>query len=141
MLLKNLSINEMFEQAKSLAQQLNKKSIILLEGDLGAGKTTFAGQIINAMSTKEMQVTSPTFNIISVYEFDNKEIWHFDLYRITNKMELFEIGIEEAFENAISIIEWPQIAMDLIPKEHIHIELKISQENQDLRDITINYKG
>ncbi len=89
-------------------------AIILLEGDLGAGKTTFARGLITEILKQDVEVTSPTFNIVSYYDNGINKIHHFDLYRIKSADELEEIGFYEAIDSSISIIEWHEIASDII---------------------------
>ena len=99
--------------AQELASQAKPEDVFCLEGELGAGKTTFAKHFIQHLCGKDLEVTSPTFGIVHCYN-SKAAIWHFDLYRLKDKNELYEIGIEDAFLNAISLIEWPDVAKDLI---------------------------
>lgn len=90
--------------------------VILLQGDLGAGKTTFAQMLIKAMTNTKEHITSPTFPIVQYYESHNEQfpnIWHYDLYRIKNDKEIWNIGIDDSLLNGISIIEWPENAPPL----------------------------
>src|SRR5688572_21718932 len=115
------------EETKSLARKLGAKAkrgdCYCLIGDLGAGKTEFARAFIQEICG-EVTVTSPTFNILQVYEA-KIPVYHFDLYRLKNENELAELGIEDALDNGITIIEWPEIANSLLPqsKREIHIEI------------------
>ncbi|MDR1488583.1 MAG: tRNA (adenosine(37)-N6)-threonylcarbamoyltransferase complex ATPase subunit type 1 TsaE [Holosporales bacterium] len=82
----------------------------LLYGDLGSGKTTFTQFFINRLLINKTDVvTSPTFNMVQIYETIKGGIWHADLYRVKNKTELEELGLIEAMHSNICIIEWPKI--------------------------------
>ena len=96
--------------------------IIALKGDLGAGKTTFARGFIRARGCTE-EVPSPTFTLVQVYELGAAAIWHFDLYRIKSPEEAWELGIEDAFSEGISLIEWPERLGPLLPPHRLEIEL------------------
>lgn len=99
--------------------------VVLLQGDLGAGKTTFAQMLIKAMTNTKEHITSPTFPIVQYYESHNEQfpdVWHYDLYRIKNAEEVWHIGIDDSLLNGISVIEWPQNAP---PLSYIEKELNI----------------
>ena len=93
--------------ASQLANLVQPRDIIALTGDLGLGKTTFARSFITALGGSG-EVTSPTFTLVQVYEFTSINIYHFDLYRIKEPEEIFELGIEDAFADGVSLIEWPE---------------------------------
>ena len=95
--------------------------IIALKGDLGAGKTTFARGFIRARGGEE-EVPSPTFTLVQVYELTLAAIWHFDLYRLKSPEEAWELGIEDAFNEGISLIEWPEQLGSLMPPRRLEIE-------------------
>jgi len=78
----------------------------LLEGAIGAGKSHLARAFIRARLGRMEEVPSPTFTLVQVYEAD-VEIWHADLYRLTHPDEVWELGLDEAFDNAITLVEWP----------------------------------
>lgn len=121
--------------AKLIAPKLNGGDILLLRGDLGAGKTTFTKALCEALGVKE-QVTSPTFTIVNEYEGKFK-INHFDMYRINSKMEALEFGFDEmiAQNNSVNIIEWPEVVIDILPSELIDIEIRRIDDNT--REINI----
>ena len=99
---------ELGEIAKQMATIAQRGDVLLLEGTLGVGKTSFARAFIRHIGCNpNLVVPSPTFNIVQVYEKINPNIYHFDLYRIENSLELDEIGLEEAIINGVSLIEWP----------------------------------
>ena len=95
--------------------------IIALKGDLGAGKTSFARAFIGARGGTE-EVPSPTFTLVQIYELGSAAIWHFDFYRIKSPEEAWELGIEDAFSEAISLIEWPERLGSLLPRRRLQIE-------------------
>jgi tRNA threonylcarbamoyl adenosine modification protein YjeE len=95
--------------------------IIALKGDLGAGKTSFARAFIRARGGVE-EVPSPTFTLLQIYELGSAVIWHFDLYRVKSPEEAWELGIEDAFSEGISLIEWPERLGPLLPRRRLEIE-------------------
>ena len=117
--------DEMAEISNMIISEIKTGDIITLRGNLGAGKTTLSKYIIHALTDSKNDVTSPTFNLVATYDSGKDEIWHFDLYRLENQNDAFELGIEDAFERAISIIEWPEIIEDILPHDKI-IDVKIS---------------
>lgn len=125
--------------AKDIAPRLSVGDILCLKGDLGAGKTTFAKMVINALEKSEIEVTSPTFNIVNIYNLSNAiALWHFDLYRLRNIIEVYQLGIEDAFNFGISIIEWPEIIENSLPKHTIFASIDFAAED-DMRLISIRF--
>ena len=121
--------------ARSLHECLASPATIALWGDLGAGKTTFARLLIHTFMGEKIEVPSPTFTLVQVYEAPQTEIWHCDLYRLDNPHECFELGLEDAFHHALCLIEWPQRLGTLLPRNRLDIAFKII--NDSLREITI----
>lgn len=93
--------------AQRIAPHLTTGDVLLLEGPIGAGKSAFARAVIRARLGRQEEVPSPTFTLVQTYEDQAGDIWHCDLYRLTHPDEAFELGLEEAFETAICLIEWP----------------------------------
>ena len=94
--------------ARDIAPRLAAGDTLLLEGDIGAGKTTFARALIRARTgDPRLDVPSPTFTLVQTYDADGVEVWHCDLYRLTDPQEVLELGLDDAFADAISLIEWP----------------------------------
>ncbi len=93
--------------AQQIAPRLKKGDTLLLEGPIGAGKSAFARALIRTRLDRMEDVPSPTFTLVQTYEHDAGDIWHCDLYRLTHPDEALELGLEEAFETAICLIEWP----------------------------------
>ena len=127
------TLEETNELAKQIAEELVIGNVITLTGTLGVGKTFFTSCLINHILLKynlpQQNILSPTFNIVKEYQIQDFSIFHFDLYRLKNKNELYELDIENCFENSISIIEWPEIAEDIIYNIKYHIDIKIIQNN------------
>jgi tRNA threonylcarbamoyladenosine biosynthesis protein TsaE len=94
--------------------------VVGLKGDFGAGKTTFARAFIGARGGTE-EVPSPTFTLVQIYELAPAAIWHFDLYRLRSPEEAWELGIEDAFSEGISLIEWPERLGPLLPSYRLEI--------------------
>ena len=100
--------------AKTYAKSLKNGDILLLDGDLGAGKTVFVKGLVQALSTKNIVAVSPTFTIVNEYD-TNPKIYHFDFYRIKSEDELVAIGIEEyLYGDGICVIEWPERAPNIV---------------------------
>ena len=117
------SLDDTKQMAKHVAKNIKAGDVIALYGDLGAGKTSFSRYLINILTKKDEEVLSPTFNLVFPYEADDFTIWHFDLYRLKDANEVEEIGLYEAFDYGVSIIEWPQIIEDQLPQNTIRIKI------------------
>lgn len=109
--------------ARALAPRAKRGDVIALFGGLGAGKTAFARAFVNALPGPEEEVPSPTFTLAQIYERDGVEVHHFDLYRLEDPEEAFELGIEDAFADAVSLIEWPERLGDYLPARTLTVEL------------------
>lgn len=122
--------------AEDFASSLKLGDVVLLNGDLGAGKTTFTQFAFKKLGVKQ-NVNSPTFAVLKSYEANGKTLHHFDAYRI-NTPEAIESGFDEILSNRKSIIfiEWSENIMKLLPKNSKTINIKIIDENQ--RKIEIN---
>ncbi len=107
---------------QSLAKQLVAGDIVTLTGDLGAGKTTLARGCIQAL-TGEDQVPSPTYTLVQTYDAQGMELWHCDLYRLESPEDAFELGLMDAFEDMTLLIEWPDRLGNLLPVDHLNIEI------------------
>lgn len=133
----NVNIITLENIALILASQVEKTSVVLLYGDLGTGKTTFAAHFIRALIGKRNeQVTSPTFNLVHVYDGPNCSIWHFDLYRLKKSQEIYELGLEDALTFGITLIEWPEIVEQILPPNAIRVYFSFG-DNDDLRNIEV----
>lgn len=110
--------------AADLAPTLKPGDILCLHGNLGMGKSVFARALIRAlMRDPAQEVPSPTFTLVQTYDSPTGEIWHFDLYRLKEPDEVYELGWEEALGSAISIIEWPERLGYLLPSDRVDIHL------------------
>ena len=103
--------------AREFAKTLHAPVVVALHGDLGMGKSEIARTIIRTLRGENTVVPSPTFTIVQNYD----GISHFDLYRITDASELTEVGLPYAIQNDITLIEWPDVADGILPKDTIHI--------------------
>lgn len=119
-----------------LAQIVRSGDILALWGDLGAGKTTFARGFIAAVTPGDEAVPSPTFTLVQTYPAKAGEIWHFDLYRLKQAEEAYEVGIEEAFASGISLIEWPERLGSLLPAKRLDVTLAPGN-SADSRHLTL----
>ena len=107
----------------ALAELLKPGDVVALIGDLGTGKTTLTGYIANGLGITDM-VVSPTFQIVREYRSGRLPLFHFDVYRVSDPDELFEIGAEEyIFGEGVSVVEWADLAPEIIPKGAIVINI------------------
>lgn len=107
--------------ARNLSQVTSKGDVIGLKGGLGSGKTTFARAFIKAWEASHEEIPSPTYTLVQVYEGGPVDIWHFDLYRMAVPEDAFELGIDEAFADGITLIEWPERLGHLLPDDRLEI--------------------
>ncbi len=121
--------------AVTLGRALTAGDIVLLTGDVGAGKTHFARALIQSLLAVPEDVPSPTFTLVQTYDTPRGEVWHSDLYRLSSPDEVIELGLTEAFEDAICLVEWPDRLGDLLPEGALRIAL--SPEGDDIRRITL----
>tara|TARA_B110001454_G_scaffold13523_1_gene12264 strand:- start:44 stop:460 length:417 start_codon:yes stop_codon:yes gene_type:complete len=117
----------------------NYSNIFLFYGEMGSGKTTLIQSLCRNIGVFD-KVLSPTFSIINEYQIKNKSLlYHFDFYRIKTIDELVEIGFDEyVYSNKICFIEWPQIAMKLIPRKFIKVKIDINKNLKRNINITMN---
>lgn len=101
--------------AVQLGSRLTAGDTLLLQGDIGAGKTTFARALIQSRLGRMEDVPSPTFTLVQTYSAPDVEIWHCDLYRLGDPQEIAELGLEDAFREAICLIEWPDKLGEMSP--------------------------
>lgn len=124
------------ELARQIAATCKAGDVICLHGDLGSGKTTFTRCLIGALCESDVEVASPTFNILLNYEAPQFTIWHYDLYRIQAIDELQELALDEAINFGLTIIEWPEIAMPLLPPQRtMHVYIKFVEGDAAVRNI------
>ena len=125
------------ELAKRISSKLNNGDIIVLSGDLGSGKTKFTEGILSYFGL-ENEISSPTFTIVNEYISENINIYHFDVYRLSDVDEFYAIGGEEYFSKGICIIEWGEIIEEILPKDYIKITF--SKDNSDDNVRILNFK-
>ncbi len=115
--------------------------VIGLSGTLGSGKTAFARAFIRArLGRPAEEVPSPTFTLVQLYEHPVSAIWHFDLYRLSAPEETYELGIEDAFVGAISLIEWPEKLGAMMPSDWLEVRLAPG-EDEGARCVTFAPHG
>ena len=107
-----------------LSAHLYAGDVVVLEGMLGAGKSVLARAVISTLCPQEDDIPSPTFTLVQTYEPDNMPaIMHFDLYRLDTPEQALELGIEDAFIDAVSLVEWPQRLAGYLPRSALTIAL------------------
>jgi len=111
--------------AGAVAHAARPGDVLALAGDLGSGKTAFARGFIRALTTPGEEVPSPTFTLVQTYAAGDRTLYHFDLYRIEDPEEAWELGIEEAFAGGIALIEWPERLGRLLPADRLDIRFDV----------------
>ena len=137
-------VSETSGDIQSVIQTVNdirlsqKKNIILLKGDLGAGKTTFVKEFVKFLGGNKNQVDSPTFSLLNIYLVNEKNIYHFDLYRIGTPREIEDIGFMEYIDfGNLCFVEWPEKITEFLPQDRI-IHVDISLNLKKCREYTIS---
>ena len=134
------SESETMNFARNLAKKLHKGDVVVLSGDLGSGKTKFVEGFLSNFNLQD-EISSPTFNIVNEYQKDDIVIYHFDVYRLADSSEFYEIGGEEFFDNGICLIEWGEIIEDALPPKHITIEFERDEISENKRILNISTYG
>ena len=132
------SEKETINFAKKIASQLKKGDILVLSGELGSGKTKFTEGILTYFGL-ENEISSPTFTIVNEYKTENVNIYHFDVYRLSDIDEFYAIGGEEYFNKGICIIEWGEIIQEALPKEYIKIKFEKDINDENIRILNIEF--
>ena len=133
-MIKGLEKTEEF--GKEFAESLGPGSVVALIGPLGAGKTTLAKSIAKGLGVTET-LTSPTFTIVQEYESGRLPLYHFDVYRVSDEEELFEMGFEEYLHRGgVCLIEWADLIEDMLPPGTVTLRLDYG-ENDDERTVEI----
>ncbi len=117
----------------ALAERLGPGDTVLLSGVVGAGKTELARACIQARLQEigaVEDVPSPTFTLVQIYDLQRVQIWHADLYRLTSVDELYELGLDQAFEEDICLIEWPERLGALRPQNALSVTIDLIDEDQ-----------
>lgn len=137
MFIESFCPEDTFKLGKNLGAKAKKGDIYCLKGDLGVGKTVFTKGLAEGLDIKQ-NITSPTFTIVNIYD-GRLPLYHFDVYRINEVEEMYEIGYEEMFfGDGVCLIEWAEIIEDIIPKSAIWINIKKDySKNEDYRIITV----
>lgn len=138
MIYETMSPEETFALGKSIGEHARPGQIICLNGDLGVGKTVFTQGFAKGLGIEE-SVNSPTFTIIQVYEEGRIPLYHFDVYRIGDPEEMYEIGYEDYFfGEGVCLIEWSTLIEELIPQEAVTVWIKKNLEKGlDYRQIIV----
>ncbi len=122
-----------------MAQELKAGDVVLLEGELGAGKSEFARGVAGGLGVTET-VTSPSFTILNVYESGRVPLYHFDWYRLESAEELFEMGLDEYLGgDGVALVEWPGRCPEAVPEKHLMI--RFVQTGEETREIEVVRSG
>lgn len=122
--------------ASKFASTLKKNSIVVLSGDLGSGKTKFTQGILKYFNL-EKEISSPTFTIVNEYNGKDFNIYHFDLYRLSDIDEFYAMGGEEYLNSGLCIFEWGEMIENILPNGYIKVSFSRDLDNPDFRKIDI----
>ncbi|MCR5297290.1 MAG: tRNA (adenosine(37)-N6)-threonylcarbamoyltransferase complex ATPase subunit type 1 TsaE [Clostridiales bacterium] len=124
------SVQETRDAGAKLAERLHPGDVVVLEGDLGAGKSELTRGIARGLGVRET-VTSPSFTILNVYESGRCPLYHFDWYRLESADELYEMGMDEYLGgDGIAVVEWPGRCPEAVPENALRIRLEQAGENE-----------
>lgn len=138
MIIETNSAEETFALGKKIGMEALPGAVITLSGDLGVGKTVFAQGLAKGLDIDDA-ITSPTFTIVQVYEEGRLPLYHFDVYRIADPDEMYEIGFEDYFYGqGVTLIEWAELIDELLPSKRTEIIIeKEPAKGFDYRRITV----
>lgn len=134
------NLNDTLSFGKKLASKLSNGDLVVLSGELGSGKTKLTEGILSYFNL-ENEISSPTFTIVNEYIKNDINIYHFDVYRLEDSSEFYEIGGDEYFDKGICLVEWGEIIQDALPKDYIHIQFERAENNENLRILNITSYG
>lgn len=131
----NVALTDLEELAKKLIREAGSNRVIIFNGEMGSGKTTFIKAIGHVLGVKE-GMSSPTFSIVNEYEREaGEKIYHFDFYRLKNELEAYDIGTEEYLDSgSYCLIEWSDKIPSLLPRNYIEV-LIVKTANDQVRTI------
>ena len=135
LIIKSETVQDTEKLANVIASLIKKNDLILLKGELGSGKTTFARSIINSKyfaNDVHHIVPSPTFSLLQTYQFNNRIIGHADLYRVQNKEEITVLDLQKIVDEGSLIIEWPEIIDSIISANILNINFEIKNKKLNL---------
>jgi tRNA threonylcarbamoyladenosine biosynthesis protein TsaE len=118
---------------EAVAKLLQPGDVVCLSGPLGAGKSTLARALIRALTTPDEDVPSPTFTLVQFYEGPRLKVAHFDLYRLTDPDEAYEIGLDEALDDGAAVIEWPERLAGRLPPDRLDVEISLAEDTEGRR--------
>lgn len=118
---------------ETLAPKLGPGCVVLLDGPIGAGKTSLARAVIQSRMSRPGRVEdvpSPTYTLVQTYNDSETEIWHADLYRLSDVGEVAELGLDAAFEDAVVLVEWPDRLGPAVPKNALRITMSVEGDSR-----------
>ena len=125
--------------ATRIAPGLRPGDCLLLAGPIGAGKTHFARHLIQSVLRLPEDVPSPTFTLVQVYDTRAGELWHADLYRLNSTGEIEELGLADAFEQAICLVEWPEKLGPLTPPHALRLRFSPDARDDEVRHVEFDW--
>ena len=134
------SIIDTLNIAKNFARLLSRGDLVVLTGELGAGKTKFTEGFLSFYGIED-EISSPTFNIVNEYSVNGINIYHFDVHRLEDSEEFYAIGGEEYFDKGICLIEWGELIKDVLPKDYLEIKFEKNLDNENIRILNLTAYG
>jgi len=124
--------------AARLSDRLGPGDVLCLSGDLGAGQTHFARALIQHRQRQAEDVPSPTFTLVQTYDLPQGDVWHADLYRLSDPWEVAELGLLDAFDTALCLVEWPDRLGPDLPDRALWVSLRMLPGQDDARHLTLS---
>jgi len=128
---KTVTLPQLEKIAADFISTLTVGDVVYMKGDLGAGKTTFVRAALQSLLGPKEHVPSPTFTLVQTYETTQGFIWHYDLYRIDDPAEVLELGMDEAFSQGITFIEWPERMRFIYTPKHYVVQLNAADNEHE----------